>query len=284
VSGATAARDQAIGTIANDETIFSIQNAQTPMEVIEGNPGGTAVSATFKVVRSNGSAAGSVQFSTVPGTGISGAGPADFTTVNQTISFAAGETEKTIVVPITSDLSKENTETFSVQLSNPTNGVIGADEGTRTVRIVDNDVAPTLSVDDVRIVEGTGTQPRQAVFTVRLSAANETTPVRVNVATRDITATSSGTAPDFTANATTLEFAPGETVKSFSVAILGDSRDEVDLETFAVDLTGAENAAISDDSAIATIEDDDATPTLSFQGDVAIQEGAPGATGPPYSP
>jgi hypothetical protein len=55
--------------------------------------------------------------------------------------------------------------------------VVGEGQETGTVNILDDDAAPTLSVADVQVVEGnTGT--RQAIFTIKLSAANETAPSR----------------------------------------------------------------------------------------------------------
>jgi hypothetical protein len=58
-TGATLAKDRAFGTIANDESVFSIvsgTNASTSIvQVTEGNPGrGQPATATFKVVRTAG--------------------------------------------------------------------------------------------------------------------------------------------------------------------------------------------------------------------------------------
>ncbi|HEX8311981.1 MAG TPA: Calx-beta domain-containing protein, partial [Chthoniobacteraceae bacterium] len=289
-TGATLAKDRAFGTIANDESVFSIvsgTNASTNVvEVTEGNPGtGEPATATFKVVRTSGTAAATIDYSTMLGTGVGAAGANDFTAKSGTLSFAAGETAKTITVPITRDLIKEGTENFTVKLSNARDAVVGEGQDTGTVNILDDDAAPTLSVADVQIVEGnTGT--KQAIFTVKLSAANETAPVTVRVSTKDGTAVSTGDRPDYVGRtealgtAETLTFAPGETTKTFTVLINGDVLDEADEEAFTVELSNAQGAAIERAVATGTITDNDATPALSFaganNGDISIVEGADG--------
>ena len=70
-----------------------------------------------------------------------------------------------------------------------------------------------------------------------------------------------------------LEFAPGETSKTFSVSVLGDTIDETD-ETFFGRLKVPTNATIADDLAVATIVDDD-TALLSVS-DSVVTEGNSG--------
>ncbi len=79
----------------------------------------------------------SVTLTPLSGTAIAGA---DFDGTQVTVSWADGEWGyKTAVIPIVDDSATEPTETFSVQLSNPTGGaVIGAPSST-TVRILTND-------------------------------------------------------------------------------------------------------------------------------------------------
>jgi chitinase len=115
-------------------------------------------------------------------------------------------------------------------------------------------VIPTLSIGDASITEGNaGTS--QLSFTVKLSQA-AIGPVTVHYSTADGTASAGS---DYTALAGTLTFAAGETSKTISVPITGDSAVEAS-ETFALTLSGASGATIAHGSAIGTIVNDDAAP------------------------
>ena len=93
----------------------------------------------------------------------------------------------------------------------------------------------------------------------------------VDYATADGTAT----APvDYAAGTGSLTFTPGQTTKTVTVVVAGDSLDEID-ETFTLNLSGAVNAAIADDSGLGTILDNDALPTVSVN-DVTVIEGDSG--------
>jgi len=99
---------------------------------------------------------------------------------------------------------------------------------------------PLVSIDDVTVVEpdsGTTT----AEFTVTLSAAS-TSPVTVNYATADVSATAGS---DYVAASGTLTFAAGETSKPLPVTVNGDTTPEPG-ESFNVYLFGASGAVIAD--------------------------------------
>ena len=87
---------------------------------------------------------------------------------------------------ITGDAIDEPTETFSVNLSNlvGTPSVLRDAQGIGT--ITDNDLPPSLALDDVAVAEGTGTT--NLTFTASLSAASQL-PVTFNWATAPGTAT-----------------------------------------------------------------------------------------------
>jgi glucose/arabinose dehydrogenase len=74
----------------------------------------------------------------------------DYTTSVGTITFNAGESSKTFTVPIIDDAFVEGSESFNVQLSNPSGATLGA-QAIATVRISDNDsfstANPILSTD-----------------------------------------------------------------------------------------------------------------------------------------
>jgi hypothetical protein len=83
---------------------------------------------------------------------------------------------------------------------------------------------------------------------------------------------------DFTAVNGTLSFAPGQTTRTITVPVNGDTSSESN-ETFFVNLANSTNADIADGQGLGTITDDDAavTPSLSIN-DVAVTEGNSGST------
>ena len=99
--------------------------------------------------------------------------------------------------------------------------------------IKDDDAAPVLSINDVTVNEGnSGTTP--AVFTVTLSGSTSL-PVTVNYATADGTGKAG---VDYQSTTGTLTFAPGETTKSITVQVIGNTVKQSD-RTFLVNLSGA---------------------------------------------
>ena len=78
-------------------------------------------------------------------------------------------------------------------------------------------------------------------------------PVTVHYATADGTATAGS---DYTAASGDVTFAPGETSKTITVAVLGDRLAEP-TETFVVNLSGPTNAIIADGQGVGTILDDE---------------------------
>ena len=242
-----------------------------------------------------------VQYETVDDLAQSFGNVPDFVAKAGTISFAAGSTtaSETIRVRIIGDRNFENAETFQVRLFNPVNAAILDGSSVVAESLTDvtinedlSDLAPTLSIADVRIVEGnSGSQEMK--FIVKLSAANEKNVVKVSVGTLDGSdpATSANgmagqvRAQDYLPNAGTLPltFLEGETEKTFSVTINSDVRDESDEETFRVRLSGAVGAVVTRADATGTIVDDDAAPTLSLSGPVPSPvEGDAGVTTATY--
>src|SRR5262249_14556356 len=151
-----------------------------------------------------------VSWATADGTATAGS---DYTAAGGTLTFGPGETTKTILVGVLGDTTDEPNEAFTVNLSNPANATITDGQGVGT--ITDDDAPPTLSINDVTVVESAG----QAAFTVSLSAASGWT-VTVNYATQDFTAVAGS---DYTATSGTLTFAPGETTKTVSVPVTDDA-------------------------------------------------------------
>jgi hypothetical protein len=232
------------------------------------NPGGilSFSSATYTVAESGGSititinrVGGSngttkVDYATSNGTATA---PQDYTAASGQLTFNNGETTKTFVVPIVNDALDEANETVNLTLSNVTgSGELGS-PSTAVLTITDDDPTPTLSINDATVTEGnSGTV--NAVFTVTLSAQSGQT-VTVSYATANGTATAPS---DYQAQSNTLTFAPGETTKTVTVLVNGDTASETD-ETFFVNLTGATNASVSDNQGLGTIISDD-SPVIQF--------------------
>ena len=167
-------------------------------------------------------------------------------------SIDVGQSSATIAILIFGDTVIEPTETFEVQLSNVTNATLADGVGVGTIVNDDSGAAASLLVGDVRIAEG-NSGSKNAVFTVSLSKAAATA-VSFNIATANGTATA-GT--DYTAlNLTAQSIPAGQTSKTFSVAIAGDTTAETD-ETFFVNLSNASGAAVTRAQALGTIANDD---------------------------
>jgi len=133
---------------------------------------------------------------------------------------------------------------------------------------------PTLGINDVTIAEGNaGTST--ATFSVNLSAA-ATAPVTVNYATADATATAGS---DYVSASGTLSFAVGQSTKTVTVTVNGDTTVEP-AEIFAVNLSAPTGATITKAQGVGTITNDDVAPppplpTLSID-DVTGNEGNAG--------
>ena len=110
--------------------------------------------------------------------------------------------------------------------------------------------SPKLSINDVTVNESAGT----ATFTVSLSASYAS-PITVAYTTSNGSATSGS---DYTTTANTLTFPANSTAsQTITVPILDDGTFESS-ETFNVILSNSVNAAISDNTGIGTITDNDA--------------------------
>jgi hypothetical protein len=236
------------GTINDNDPTPSI--VINDVSLTEGNAGTS--NANFAVTLSAPSGRNvTVNYTTANGTAVQ---PGDYTTTSGTITFLPGQVVKTVPVPIVGDLTDEPNETYVVNLSGATNATIADNQGAGT--IVNDDTAPSLTINDVSLTEGNAGTANMT-FTATLSAASGKT-VTVSYATADGTATAPA---DYTSSAGTLTFNPGILTRTFTVPIVGDTRDEFD-ETFVVNLSSPVNATIADSQGVGTIVDNDPTPGL----------------------
>ncbi|MEC4987821.1 MAG: Calx-beta domain-containing protein, partial [Oscillatoria sp. PMC 1068.18] len=240
--------DTGIATIIDDDPTptLSFEN----LNVIVNEEDGTI---TFTLVLDTPSQQDiSVDFTTNNGTATGGQ---DFTPTSGTINIPAGQTTATITIPILEDLNDEPAEEFTVSLSNPVNVRIEDEPATGT--IIDNDLPVEIAIDDVTVNEAEGV----ATFTVSIDQAiSQAVTVDFNTGNGDAIANN-----DYTPTSGTLTISPGETSATVSVEILQDEINEPD-ETFNLNLSNpSNNARFGDNTGIATIIDDDPTPTLSFE-------------------
>ena len=130
-------------------------------------------------------------------------------------------------------------------------------------------VPPTLAINDVTLNEGNaGTT--SYTFTVTLSAAAGSA-ITVDYATEDGSALAGS---DYAATTGTLTFNPGQTSKTITLSVVGDTMPEGH-ETFSVGLFNAVGATIVDPQGLGSIRNDDTAITIM---DVTQNEGAGGTT------
>jgi hypothetical protein len=174
VTGVAVADGEGLGTILDDDAppTISINNAQ----VTEAD--GAAVNAVFTVTLSEASS----QTVTVDFTATSDSATlgVDFLATANTLTFNPGETTKQISVPVVGDFEVENTETFFVNLSNPTNATLADGQGVGTILDDDEEGEFTpASVSGVVWVDVNGDGQRNATeqglagVTIQLTGADD---------------------------------------------------------------------------------------------------------------
>jgi len=244
--GATIADDTGIATIQNDDVGGGSTLVVGDATLIEGNTGTSLM--TFTVTRSSGSGTASVLVISANGTAEAGI---DYTALAATtLNFADGITTTSVDVTINGDAITEPDEVFTVILSNPVGATIADDTATGT--ITNDDAPPSLSINDVSLIEGNaGTTA--FVFDITLSNVSSQ-PITVDLQTMAGTATAG---IDYQPPVvTTLTIVPGDVAESVTVQVIGDLLDEPN-ETFTLNLSNAVNATIVDAQGIGTIEDED---------------------------
>jgi hypothetical protein len=214
--------------------------------VTEGNTG--TIAAVFTVTLSEASTeAVTVAYATSNAGAIAGS---DYQAASGTLTFAPGETSKTITVLVNGDRLAEPNEQFVVNLSSPTNATILDGLGVGT--IVDDE--PRISISDVTKSEGRKGKTTLFTFTVTLSAAYDQA---VTMSFQTVNATATTSSGDYIAKTGTLTFAPGETTKTITIEVKGDSKKEGN-ETFYLDLFGnSANSLFTKNRGLGTILNDD---------------------------
>lgn len=235
---------EAVLTILDDERApGDIRFAQTNVWVSEA-----AGAVEIQLVRTNGrSGTVSVGYETREITATAGL---DFVRSGGTVSFADGETHKSILIPILNDVLVEGEEQFLVVLTNVTGGARIVGPTNLVVTIVDDEVGFAFGAPTFLASEG---DPGLTFVVRRVGDTNRA--VQVGYVTEDETATAGS---DYVAASGTLNFAPGESLKSVTVAILEDRLVEGD-ETFRLRLREpSAGTEIVQPTAVGVILDNDA--------------------------
>lgn len=271
-SGLEMATSSATATILNDDRSIVSVAAQSAVAT-EGTDVFTPL--TFLVTLDRPGVIGQMVGWSVAGAGAQAADARDFGGVLPYgfVSFAAGETSKLVTIWAAGDGAVEFDEGFTFSLSTVTAG-LALGNATTGGRIVNDDRA-VVSIEawSAGGPEGDGA----FVFTVRLDRAG------VSQQKVDWSVAGGGThvvdGADFggVLPSGTVTFAPGETTKLVSIAVVGDSAAEFD-EDFVVTLSNASaGLSLGQASASATIVNDD-RPVVSIAALAAVQAEGNGGT------
>jgi hypothetical protein len=188
-----------------------------------------------------------VSFATADGTATVGS---DYQATSGTLTVPAGQTSGTITVQVNGDRIAEPNETFVVNLSAPNYGVITDGQGVGTI----TDDEPRISIGTVTKAEGRKNHTTLFTFTVTLSAAYDQA---VTMSFRTVNGTATSGSSDYVAKTGTLTFAPGETTKTITIEVKGDSKKETDEYFFLELFANSSNSLFTNTRGIGTILNDD---------------------------
>lgn len=116
-----------------DMLLARLQGLPAPAVSVGDTAGGEGETVAFTVSLDKASGYPvSVQYATAPGSATAGA---DFESRSGTLDFAPGETTKTVPVALMRDLVGESTESFSLNLANPTDATIADGSGSASITV-----------------------------------------------------------------------------------------------------------------------------------------------------
>ncbi len=181
----------------------------------------------------------------------------DYNHSGNQIVILAGSTSGSIVLTSLQDITDEVNETIIVDVANVTNGVEnGSQQVTATIN--DDDPVPTVTL----VLSGSPMAEAGGVAIVRATLSNPSSQAIIVDLDFAGTATNLG---DYSRSGAQIVIAAGSTSGSISVTSLNDITDEPN-ETITVDITNVTNGTENgSQQVIATINDDDATPSATLQ-------------------
>src|SRR5690606_29490330 len=131
--------------------------------------------------------------------------------------FREAETHRTVIIPVRDDSEIEGDEVVNLQLTNPTGSATLGPQPTATLVIESDDALIEFSAPEYSVTENFVTG--SASITVR-RLGSTALPVSVTFFTLDGTATA-GT--DYSGVTNVINFAPGETSRTFAIPVIDDS-------------------------------------------------------------
>ena len=162
--------------------------------------------------------------------GVTATANSDYSQVNSTLTFEPGVTSRTILVPSIDDLELEGTETFNVNLSNPTGGAELADhvgEG----QIVDDDSSREFSISPGVAFEGNN----ELQFIDRFVADGSGGLLRTRLSTMGPDANGDGQDDLYVASADTNQILVYDGVSGAFIGPFADVLDPLDLQFSPID-------------------------------------------------
>lgn len=275
--GATLARAEGVGTIVNDDVAtalpsLSINDVMQP----EGNSGNKPFVFTVSLSAASAQTV-TVRYATANGAAAAGL---DYISNAGTLTFTPGQTTRTIPVAVVGDTLREAHESFTVNLSSPTNATLRDAMGVGG--ILNDDSAADLSV--MQTASATSVAQRgQVVFTLTVKnngpdAANNVT--LSNVLPAGTTLLSSSPAAT-TASGSTLSYALGTlasgATRTISLRVQAPANAGVFTNRATVAQIGATDPVISNNTASASVSVTAGAPAFSVSVGGLIRVG-------PYSP
>lgn len=267
----------AAGTITEDDVQPSFAFSSATYSVSEGvGTGSFAVTRGGALGGTDTVTAATVMGGTATG-GASCTAGVDYVTRSATLTFNPTDTSKTLDVTFCDDsLFETPNETVNIALSSPSANTTLGMPSAAVVTITENDTAPTLQFssatysngDDRPSRDNKGAAPEAATITVTRTGATENA-VSVNYATAAGGTATAGAActvgVDYISASGTLNFASGDTSRTFSVTVCADNLFEGN-ETVNLALSGPSAPAVlgMPNTAVLTITDNEAQPTLQF--------------------
>ena len=238
-------------------TCRAVQFDESSYVVFEPDGGATRIYATLTVELSQTSSQTvTVQYATADHTAKTAT--QDYIAASGTLYFSPGTTERTISVTVLNDTKVELTEQFKVQLTSPTNAVLGSDNLTRvSIRDVDKSAPFNLTVP-ATVREGQGT------FTIVIEAANP--PAVEHTLTFNVFSISGSALQnhDFEPFQAYAEWGDGTNRREFEVTLIDDTTDEPN-ETFEIKMSRTQQEfqfvmGVTQQT-VTILDDDPATPT-----------------------
>ncbi|QOZ22711.1 Calx-beta domain-containing protein [Bradyrhizobium sp. CCBAU 51753] len=277
-AGINASAGSAVGIIQNDDIpppVLSI--VPVSASKAEGSSGGSTPF-TFEVDRNGSTASASsvnwvISLNNAPAAnGVDFVGP-----LSGALTFAAGETSKLITINVAADKVLEPTEIFQVDLYGAANATIAPSAASAIGAIQNDDTAPIVSIAPLSADKAEG-DSGLTPFTFNVSRGGDTSgSTSVNwVMSLNNTPAANGT--DFSgALSGALTFAAGETTKTVTINVVGDTAFENN-EAFQIDLYGVSNGTIDSHaaSALGHILNDDALAGLFTAGNDTVTLPGPG--------